>query len=192
MKTKPILLVIALLMALFFIGCSSIKVTHDYDRSVDFTQYKTFEYYGWAGESDKIINQLDRNRVEEAFGYEFARRGLTYVKSGGDLVVTLFFVVEDKTSTTMSTDHYGGYYGGYYGHGPGWGWGPSHSTTTVHEYDYQVGTLVVDVFDKKTESLIWESIGQGTIDDNPNNRDKNIPKAVAQIMEPFPVQPQED
>jgi hypothetical protein len=129
--------------------------------------------------------------VEEAFGFEFARRGLTYVESGGDLVVTLFFVVEDKTSTTMSTDHYGGYYGGHYGYGPGWGWGPSYSTTTVHEYDYQVGTLVVDVFDKKTEQLIWESIGQGTIDDNPQSRDKSIPKAVAQIMEVYPVQPTE-
>jgi hypothetical protein len=130
--------------------------------------------------------------VEDAFGYEFARRGLTYVESGGDLVVTLFFVVQDKTSVTYDTDHYGGgYYGGYYGYGPGWGWGPTYSTTTVREYNYKVGTLVVDVYDRKSEQLVWESIGQGTIDDNPRNREKNIPKAVAQIMEPYPVKPQE-
>ena len=123
MKTRSILLAIALFSAMFFAGCSSIKIAYDYDKTVDFTQYKTFEYYGWAKESDQIINQLDRQRVEEAFGFEFARRGLSYVKSGGDLVVTLFFVVEDKTSTTYSTDHIGGYYGGYYSYGPGWGWG---------------------------------------------------------------------
>lgn len=60
---------------------------------------------------------------------------------------------------------------------------------TVHEYDYQMGTLVCDVFDKADQRLIWEGIGSGTVDDNHNTRDENIPKAVAAIMEKYPVQP---
>lgn len=63
------------------------------------------------------------------------------------------------------------------------------STTTFNTYDYTVGTLVVDVFDTKKKVLIWESAGQGTINENPANRDKSIPKAVAQIMAAYPVQP---
>lgn len=189
MKTKAFFIFTALIIAVFVSGCASIKVTYDVDKSVDFSKFKTFEYYGWAGESGKIINDMDRKRVEDAFANEFAKRGLTYVKSGGDLVVTLFFVVENKTSVSYDTQHLGGYYGGYYGYGPGWGWGPTHSTTSVHEYNYKVGTLVADVFDKKTEKLIWEGIGEGTIDENPQTRDTKIPKAVAQIMDKYPVKP---
>ena len=60
-----------LLFGLLFLGCSGIKVTADYDGTVDFTQFKTYEYYGWAEESDKILNDLDRQRIEKAFGEEF-------------------------------------------------------------------------------------------------------------------------
>lgn len=60
---------------------------------------------------------------------------------------------------------------------------------TIQEYDYQVGILVVDVFDKKEEKLIWEGIRTKTIDKNPQTRVKNIPKAVQKIMAKFPVQP---
>ena len=188
MKRFPFYLVGAIIMTLLLAGCFSLKVTHDYDKTVDFSKYKTYQYYGWAKESDKVLNNLDKRRIEEAFAKEFAKRGLTLVDSGGDLMVSLFIVVQQKTGVTYTTDHYG-YYGGYYGYGPGWGWGPSYSTTTAHEYDYTVGTLVVDVFDQKTEKLIWEGIGSKTVDENPQNRERNIPKAVAQIMYYYPVRP---
>lgn len=173
-------------------ACSGVKVITDYDKSVDFSQYKTFEYYGWAEESDKVMTRFDKERIEQAFGDEFKKRGLEYVEKNGDMVVVLFIVVEQKTQKTANTTHmggYGGYYGGYYGYGPGYTWGPSHSTTTITEYDYQVGTLVVDVFDAKEQKLIWEGIGTKTIDDNPQTREKNIPKAVSAIMMQYPIKP---
>jgi hypothetical protein len=184
-------LTLFLLLTILVTGCNTIKVTTDFDKTVDFSQYKTFEYFGWAEESDKILNRFDRDRIEQAFGEELAARGLTHVKEDGDLIVTLFIVVEQKTQKTASTTNYGGYgyYGGYYGYGPRYGWGPGYSTTTVSEYDYQVGTLVCDVFDAKDKKLIWEGIGTGTVDENPNNRDRNIPKAVKVIMAQYPVQP---
>ena len=174
-------------------SCSSLKVYSDVDSTVDFSKYKTLEYYGWAEESDKILTTLDKDRIENAFGTEFEKRGFKVVESGGDMIVTLFIVVEQKTTTTATTSHmgggYGGYYGGYYGYGPGYGWGGGHSTTSIQEYDYNVGTLVCDVFDKKDEKLIWEGIGTGEINENPKNRDKNIPKTVQAIMSKFPVPP---
>ncbi|MBA7526960.1 hypothetical protein ES705_19132 [subsurface metagenome] len=181
-----------LLFVFLLSACSGIKVVTDYDKSIDFSQYKTFEYYGWAEESDKILNRFDKERIEESFGEEFKKRELEYVEENGDMVVVLFIVVEEKTQKSASTTQhggYGGYYGGYYGYGPGYGWGPSYSTTTVSEYDYQVGTLVIDVFDAKEQKLIWEGIGTKTVDENPQTRDKNIPRAVAAIMKQFPVQP---
>ena len=183
---------------LFVGGCSSITVVSDYDKTIDFTQFKTFEYYGWADNSDRILTPFDKERIEKAFGDEFRKRGLTYVKEGGDLVVALYIVTEKKSETTAHTSGmgYGGGYGGYYGYGPGWGWGGGYggmgmasSTTTYSTYDYVVGTLVVDVFDKAGEKLIWESVGSGIVDDNPQTRDDSTPKTVAKIMAPYPVAP---
>ncbi len=183
---KKLLLLPAIIM--LFQGCSTLKVTSDMDKSVDFSQYKTFEYFGWAEESDKILNQLDRERIEKAFASEFKKRGLEFVEDNGDLVVTLFIVVEKKTQKTAYTNNYG-YYGRFYGYGPGWSWGPGMTTTTITEYDYNVGTLVVDVFDKANEKLIWEGIGTKTLDEDPKTRDKNVPRAVSYIMKRFPVAP---
>ncbi len=191
---KLLYLFVASALGLALSSCSSTKIYSDVDPSVDFTKYKTFEYYGWAKESDKLLNDLDKDRIEKAFGEEFAKRGLKYVKEGGDLIVTLFIVTENKTATTATTTHMGMGYGGYYGYGPAYGWGPSMSTahTTFNEYEYTVGTLVVDVYDAKNKKLIWEGVAQGTIDENPRGREENIKKVAAQIMARYPVQPPKD
>jgi len=178
--------------AVILSGCSGIKVVSDFDPSVDFTQYKTFEYYGWLEESDKLLNDLDKRRIEAAFGAEFEARGLKYVEEGGDIVVGLFIVAQQKTQTTAHTTQMGGYgggYGGYYGYGPGWGWGGGHSTTTYSEYDYVEGTLVCDIYDKAKEQLVWEGIGTGTINEDPSNREQRINEAVNKIMAEYPVAP---
>lgn len=187
---KKSFLIIGVILVLVLVNsCSSLKVYSDVDPSADWSKYKTYEYYGWAEESDKILNSLDRDRFENAFGEEFKARGLEYVEKGGDMIVTLFIVVEQKKGATATTTHMGGGYGGYYGYGPGYGWGGGHSTTSIQEYDYAVGTLVCDVFDAKDEKLIWEGIGTKTVDEDPQSRDKNIPKSVKAIMSKFPIKP---
>jgi len=181
------------LAALVLASCSSLKVTTDLDKTVDFSEYKSLEYWGWAEDSDKILNRFDKERIESAFGDEFKKRGIDVVEKGqGDMIVTLFIVTEEKTqksaTTTSMGGRYGGY-GGYYGYGPGYGWGGGHSTTQIHEYDYTVGTLIISIYDAKKEELIWESIGVGTVDDNPQSREENVGKAVAKIMKEYPVPP---
>ena len=186
MKSK---LLSPLVIFLFLGSCETIKVTSDYDKTVDFTKIKTYSYLGWAEESNKILNRFDQERIEKAFADEFGKRGMTYVERGADVAVSLFIVVDQKTSVTSYTNHYGGMgpVGYRYGYG-GWGWGMGHSTTSYNEEDYLVGTLVCDVFDNESKNLIWQGVGTGTVDDDPQTRDKNIPKAVAKIMTAYPVQ----
>jgi len=179
-----------------FGSCSSISVTSDYDKTVDFSKFKTYSYHGWAKDSEKIISPFDKERIENAFKTEFDKRGLKYVKEGGELVVALFIATKEKTEQVANTTNLGGYagwgYGGYYGYGPGWGWGApmmGTSVTTISNYNYTVGTLVCDVFDAAEKKLIWEGVGKSTVDTNPETREKNIPKAVSAIMAQYPVKP---
>ena len=176
-------------MVFILASCSTIKVHTDLDSTVDFTKYKSFEYYGWADGSDKILNDLDKRRIESAFADELYKRGLGVVGKDGDMVIALYIVTEQKTQTTATTTGMGGGYGGYgeyYGYGPGYGYGSGYSTTHVSTYDYEVGTLIISVYDKAEERLIWESTGSGEIND-PGKREKSIPHVIAKIMKDYPV-----
>ncbi len=182
-----------LLSILILSGCSSVSVTSDYDKSVDFTQYKTLEFLGWAEESNKIMNRFDQERIENAFGNEFKKRGFSGVESGGDIAVSLFVVVDKKTSVTAYTNHMNA---GGWGYGAGWGWyggyggvGMGTSTTTYSENDYLEGTLVLGVYDTETKKMIWQSVGQKTIDENPKNPERNAAYIAERMMKPFPIEP---
>ena len=187
MKTLKISLLIALVVALA--SCSTVKVVTDLDKTNDFSSYKTYSFLGWQDDSDKIINDLDRKRLRDAFNHEFTSRGLKFVKENGDMAVSLFIVVDQKTSTTAYTDYYGG--GGYgYGRYRG-GWGGGYATTTYSESDYLEGTLVMDVFDGQSKDQVWQAVATSTVNEKPEKRDTSIPKTIAALMKEFPVAPME-
>lgn len=183
-KNNLILLVIALLST----QVQAQKITTDFDKKADFSKYKSITFLGWQQGSEKLLNDLDKERMRNAFTEEFKARGMTKGGEDADLAITLYLVLEQKTSTTAYTNYYGG--GGYgrYGRG-GWGWGNGYANTTYSENDYIQGTLVMDVYDNSTNQLIWQGVASGTVKENPKKRDKSVPKTVGKLMKKFPIQP---
>lgn len=185
MKTKLFYLITTILATSV---CINAQVKSDYDKSVDFSQYKSVSFAGWEKESDKILNDFDKKRILEAFKAEFLARGIDVKMMDGDAQVTLFLVVENKTSTTAYTDYTGGY-----GYGPSWGWGMGAgmgaSTTTYVEDDYMEGTLVVDIYDSKSKAMVWQGVINTEVKENPAKREKTIPKNVRKLMKGYPVNP---
>ena len=190
MKLKSIIYLLALIQ---FSGCSSTKVISDKDSTEDFTQFKTFEYYGWAENSDQVLTRFDKERIEAAFAEEGRKRGLTRNDSNGDVIVVLFVTGEMKTQMTAQTNTMGMAGTNTRGRGgmqsPGWGWGTTHSTTTINESNYLVGTLMIEMYDKIDQKLIWQAIGTKTVSEDPKKRESGIPKKVAAIMREYPVKP---
>ena len=188
------LLVIA---SVLLVACSSIKIVTGYNKTVDFTKFKTLTYYGWSDNSDKILNSINKEQIEKLFAKEFVNRGITITKGESDIIVSLYVVTQTKKEASVSTDHhtgmYGGVhggYGGYYGYGPGYGWGNGYSSSSYTEHEYTVGTLIISVSDAKNKKLIWECTSTGTIEENPRNLDKQIAKSVAKMMATYPVKKQ--
>jgi len=179
---------IALLISPLFFGCSSTKITFDYDKEVDFTKLKSLSYYGWAENSENAISEYDRQRIEGAFAMEFLDRGIELKQTGGDIVVSLFIVVDQKTGTTAYTNHYGGYMGGY-GYYPAWGWGAGYTTTTYHDYDYREGTFIIDVYEAATKNLIWQGVAAGEMDGSSHSSEENIARTAKAIMDNYPIEP---
>ena len=189
---KTIIKSFSLLLILLFATNINAQVKSDYDKDTDFTKYKTYSFEGWVENSDKILTAFDKKRITDALSSEFSSRDMNYVKSGGDAVITLFIVVNQKTSTTAYTNYTGGmgYYGGRRGWGMGYGGiGMGSATTTYSESDYHEGTFVVDMYDSTSKELIWQGIITSVVTEKPEKREKTIPKKIKKLMKAYPVKP---
>lgn len=180
---------IILISALFLtITINAQKVTVDLDKSIDFSNYKTIHFLGWQKDSDQLLNDFDKERMRDAFVNEFQIRGFIRAeKDNADIEITLYLVLEQKTSTSAYTNYYGGHYSGY--RRGAWGWGNGYASTSYTQSDYIKGTLVMDVYDAKTKKLIWQAAASGTVKENPKKREKSIPKTINKIMKKFPIEP---
>jgi hypothetical protein len=176
-------------------GCSSsVTITTDYDKTLDFKNYKTFGFLKWNDESAALVNDIDRRRIEDQVTVQLELRGLKRIDGLGDSMIGFHVVVENKTGTTSYTDYYGGMgYGGYGGRGGfGYGYGYPYggggqATTTTSTYSYVVGTVVIDQYDSQTKQLMWEGVVQGEVDENRANREDNIKKDMVLLYKDYPL-----
>jgi hypothetical protein len=175
MKMQKIMFVLTGLMLLFAGKASAQQVKTDYDRSANFTQYKT---YSW--EQVKTQDPLDGDRIKTAVNAALAAKGWTQVDAGGDVSVMAVEITRDQQTLNTFYDGFGG----------GWGWrrfgggGFGHATTTTETY--KVGTVLVDLFDTKTKQLIWRGTASDTLSNNSNKNIKNLDKGVEKMFKQFP------
>merc|ERR1712054_199962 len=80
--------VLPLLTLVFLSSCVSVRVVADYDREVDFKDYKTYAFYK-TGIDKAQISDLDKRRILKAIDAEMSSRG--YVKSENpDMLLSIF------------------------------------------------------------------------------------------------------
>src|SRR5882757_3723661 len=159
---NTILFSIAMFFALTVTSLAQ-QVKTDYDHNANFGQYKT---YSW--EKVQTQDPLLVDRIKDAVNGTLAAKGWTQVASGGDVSV----VAIEMTKTQQSLDTF------YNGFGGGWRWGGGFgdSTTTVH--NYKVGTLVVDLFDARTKTVIWRGSSSDTLSSKSDKNIKDLDKGV--------------
>jgi hypothetical protein len=73
----------------------------------------------------------------------------------------------------------------FYGGFPGWGWHRYWGGPVVVEA-YEVGTLVVDLFDTDTKQVVWWGSASGTVLGKPEKNSKNLNKALEKMFKDFP------
>ena len=108
MKTTSKLMMTITMTILLSVTAFS-QVTFDYDKSVDFTKYKTYSFLDWQKDSDKILNDIDKQRLRNAFQNEFSNRNIKLVEKNGDMLVAIYVVVDNEQSVTAYTTYTGGF-----------------------------------------------------------------------------------
>jgi len=178
MATKRLMAIALVWFALA--GCSQLTVTTDHDRSANFT---TLHAYDWRpgpqqGVNDpRIDSSLIDARVRAAVDRVLTAKGYEKVAPGAtaDFFVGYHAVVLRKTSVQTINTWYGYRYGG-------WGW------PQTYAYDYDEGTLLIDVIDPATMKLLWRGSGTRIIDVHASaeKRERRINDAVERILAKFP------
>ena len=154
----------------------------DYDKSVDFNNYKTFAWMPQAtlANADNYqISPLMEQRVREAVNTQLQAQGMSLVdESSADVLLNYHASVDTKIdSDTFNV-----------GYGARWNyWGLGYNTqTTTHEYE--VGTLILDVIDRESNQLVWRGAREGGLKKHQSSeqRTEALNKAVATILSGFP------
>lgn len=156
-------------------GCSTVKVTFDYDKDADFARYKTYTFSGAAKELP--VGDLNRDRVLKAIENEMQQKGFTK-SDNPDIIIDVHIKTQQKVTATATTT------------GTGWGYryGGGFSTTQVNYNEYTDGTLFIIFVDAEKEKIVWEGIGTKTLDENlnPDKREEAINYSIKSIMDKYP------
>jgi len=161
MKINKRFLVIAagLGLAACLVGCSTVTVSTDYDPAANFNQYKTFTVMPLEQFKN---NTITADRIKAAITQALQARGLQPGPDTADLQINVLAKLSKETQMTSTGGGYGGW--GYRG------WGGGMSTTTIQNID--VGTLVVDLVDAKTNKPVWRGMASKTIEQSQTGEQK--------------------
>jgi len=155
-------------------GAWAQKVTTDYPKDVDFSRYKTFMWI----KQPKTADPLMQRRIVDDVSAALTAKGLTPAASDADLAIA----AHTATREERSLDTF------YNGFGGGWRWGGGFGSATTRVNRYEVGSLVVDIFDGRTKEALWRGTATKMISDDPEKNIKSLNKALASMFKAFPPQ----
>ncbi|MBT8074417.1 MAG: DUF4136 domain-containing protein [Xanthomonadales bacterium] len=179
---------VTLVSVMLITACgSTTTIKSDYDRSVDFSQFKTYGYYSPMGIENPNYSSLLGQMFRDAIDAQMKPRG--YVLSNNpDLLINVSARMQDKTQVRTYSEPamYGGYYGyrgGLYDPWGGYGYG-----TSTHVSQYTEGTINVDMVDIDNKRMVWEGIAIGRVDEKKKNDNlrQDIMDGIAEMFVNYP------
>ena len=177
-KMKAIKIFFILFLIGFTASCSStFDVKHDFNKQVDFSKLKTFDWMQVPENSN--VSSFVVQRVKSAVNAELEAKGLMMTSDNPHFLIAQH--IGNKENVQVSAWGYG-----YYDQkgDPGGHWQPSGAT----KYKYEEGSLILDFVDPKSKGLMWRGSGKAEIHNINTNKEKEklINTVVNDILKAFP------
>lgn len=195
-------------VALLAAGCATYNnISSDYDRSIDFTRYKT---YAWLNShqphaATPYDNEIIENNFKNYVDHELASRNYQVDTGLPDLLFELVLSNQKKirtTNTTTAVPLYNSYSPGSYRY-----YNPSAYRWNAYGYtnynyvrpqyqinnqviqtEYNRSTITINVFDRVLNKEIWTGTAEGDIYDNRYVQNEMHP-AIDAILKQYPLKP---
>ena len=171
---------LGLLVVLCAMPAAAQKVYVDYDRNAIKNDYKTFAWQE-TGPTLQEFAPLMHTRIKNGIEHYLTEGGYIEDLDSPDLYVT--YHTSSQEEVQFSVTGYG------YGYGTGWGWSPywgaSGGAVSTTASTYERGTLVVDIWDAKTDEIVWRGTASAVIPENPEKARKTIEKALEKMVKQF-------
>jgi hypothetical protein len=145
------------------------QVSVNYNHGQSFSQYHT---YAWgSNNTNQIQNSILAQVAQQDIDTALQGKGLQKVPESQkpDLILTANGGMKQQTSYTAW---------GMRGIGGGMG-----GITPQQNVE---GTLIIDLYDAKTQSLVWRGIGQDTLSNNGNKNQQIVQKAIQKMFKQWP------
>src|ERR1035438_4627074 len=167
MKTK--FAVLALAVCLVATMAVAQQVSVNYNHQANFSQYHT---YAWgSNNANQIQNSILAQVAQQDINTAMQGKGLQMVQESQNPDLVLIASGGMKQQTSYSAWGMRGIGGGMGGISP--------------EQNVEA-TMIVDLYDAKTKSLIWRGIGQDTLNNNGNKNQEMVGKAVQKMFKQWP------
>jgi len=183
---KRIIILIGL--TFLFVGCSTLKVSIDYDTAYNFDGKTKYSIIYNDKESD---NSLVIDRIKSAIKESLAKHSYTEVsKDKADLIFIYHVNVTHRSDIRTDYERVG--YSGYgYGFGYG-GYGGGYGTRIVavpSTYRWKEGRLIIDALNPTTGKIVWRGVVSDELtrsETTPAEKTEYINKVVSKLLKKFP------
>lgn len=174
MKTYKIFTVFSILL---LCSCTNVTVYSDFDKRIDFKNYKTY----FICVDDMEVTDLDQPIYDNTFNRGYIRNAITAEMNfagykmdefNPDLFVSFRIVINKKQTSVRTCSGIGAY--DYW------------PDCRINTYDYTEGTLVIFVSDVKKNQVVWQGSALGILNIPPQKMKKIIDRTVQQIFKKFP------
>ena len=145
------------------------QVSVNYNHDVDFSQFHT---YAWGSNNANAIKDSILAKVaQQDINAAMQSKGLTMVQENQnpDLLLTANGGLKEQTSWNA------------------WGmrgWGGGMGSITPEQN--VVGTMIVDLFNAKSQELVWRGIAENTLNNKGNKNQEMVHKAVDKMFKQWP------
>ena len=155
------------LAAVLTVACSTMTTSVDYDHTVNWSQFHTFQIAGGTQSPDTFTQK----RIEDGITQALQAKGWQPVTSNPDVTVVPHVVLSAEKQ--WNTEGMGGFrrFGG----------GMAQTTQT----QVPIGTIVVNMVNPKTGELIWRGMAQDQVESNGKDAGQ-IQQAMQEIFKNFP------
>ncbi|RYY30374.1 MAG: DUF4136 domain-containing protein [Chitinophagaceae bacterium] len=173
------LVIFTLLAALF--ACSTARVVKtEKAPGVDFTTYKTFDFYELGASGDTTGNKFNTytDMLRQAISRELEAKGYRRESTDPDLRVNIGIVVKEEAQTRETTIREAPRYMGQRRY--------SWKSEQVEVGRYKTGTATIDLVDSRKNMMVWEGVMEGIISKKQSSYESDVNKGISQLFEKFP------